>query len=562
MQKPFWIQSAIQSKQLLLVPLSETDFDEIYQLAADPLVWEQHPASNRYEFAVFREYFDAALQSGGAYKIVEKQTGAPIGCTRFYDYTPERSSIFIGYTFLARTHWKRGYNQELKQAMVDHAFRHVNCIYFHVGVRNIRSQQSLERFGAVKLHEDEISHNNDAPVQNFLYEIKKPSIQYNGFKLPLVNNKGIQFPYCMKKILLIQTAFIGDLILSTVLIENLRKSYPNAEIDFLVKKGNEELLVQHPHLRRVFSWDKRNGKYKNLLNLRKQIRNERYDYVINVQRFAATGFLAASSNASTIIGYNKNPLSFLFTKRVPHALGMENDTVHETERCNQLIESIATTSVTRPRLYPTAEDLAKVEQFKKGKYLVIAPGSIWFTKQVPVEKWISLIKRLPDRLSILFVGSSKETVLAERIMSAFPDRPNIKSLTGKLSLLQTAALMKDALFNLVNDSAPLHLASSMNAPVIAFYCSTSTGFGFTPLSDESYIIEADKSLECRPCGTHGKPACPKGHFACGNLLDMPRAATLIMLKLAELQKAKSDQYASTHKKETEKWQEAIPVVHY
>lgn len=557
----FWMQEALQSDTLELLPLMQDDFDELFALAGDWKVWEQHPASNRYELPVFKLFFKEALESKGAYKIKLRKSGETIGCTRYYNLTFDPPTIFIGFTFLGLRFWNKGYNQDLKRIMVDHAFKYVDGINFHVGENNKRSQQSLVKFGAVKTGEETVQYDKKQVV-NFLYSLKKPSIQYNGFKLPLVNNKGIQFPYCMKKILLIQTAFIGDLILSTVLIENLRKSYPNAEIDFLVKKGNEELLVQHPHLRRVFSWDKRNGKYKNLLNLRKQIRNERYDYVINVQRFAATGFLAASSNASTIIGYNKNPLSFLFTKRVPHALGMENDTVHETERCNQLIESIATTSVTRPRLYPTAEDLAKVEQFKKGKYLVIAPGSIWFTKQVPVEKWISLIKRLPDRLSILFVGSSKETVLAERIMSAFPDRPNIKSLTGKLSLLQTAALMKDALFNLVNDSAPLHLASSMNAPVIAFYCSTSTGFGFTPLSDESYIIEADKSLECRPCGTHGKPACPKGHFACGNLLDMPRAATLIMLKLAELQKAKSDQYASTHKKETEKWQEAIPVVHY
>lgn len=338
----------------------------------------------------------------------------------------------------------------------------------------------------------------------------------------------------MQRVLIIQTAFIGDVILSTVLIENLKKQYPQAEIDFLLKKGNEALFDQHPLLHEVLVWDKRNGKYKSLMKLLRHIRAQRYDLVVNVQRFAATGFLTAFSKAQVTIGYDKNPLSFLYTKKVKHVISSTDHWLHETTRCNQLIESFAAVKTTRPQLYPSIVDYAKVAQYQSGEYVVFAPGSIWATKQLPVSKWIAIAAKLPEDLPIYIIGSKADKGLADEIMDAFPERTSIISLTGQLSFLESAALMQGALYNLVNDSAPMHLASAVNAPTIAFYCSTSPAFGFTPLAEDNHIIEVTEGLSCRPCGLHGKKACPQQHFKCGHLINEDRVANLILNRYFKL----------------------------
>jgi ADP-heptose:LPS heptosyltransferase len=138
----------------------------------------------------------------------------------------------------------------------------------------------------------------------------------------------------MQKILVIQTAFTGDVVLATALVEKLHKVYPDAEIDFLLRKGNEGLLKGHPFLNEVLVWNKKEDKFKNLLGLLKKIRSKKYDKVINLQRFASTGFLTGFSQAKQRIGFDKNPLSFLFSKKIPHQF---KKGVHEVERNNRLI---------------------------------------------------------------------------------------------------------------------------------------------------------------------------------------------------------------------------------
>lgn len=338
----------------------------------------------------------------------------------------------------------------------------------------------------------------------------------------------------MKSVLIIQTAFIGDVILSTVLVENIKRNFPDAKIDFLTKKGNESLLENHPYLSNVFTWNKKEGKYRHLFQLLKTIRRQRYDLIINVQRFAATGLLAGLSGAKQIIGYNKNPFKFLFTHRVAHRLGEDYPFVHEISRCNDLLETIVSNPVKKPRIYPSPADYQHVAPYSEQPFIVVAPGSVWFTKQVPVQKWIAIINRLPGTLPIYIIGSEKEESIARTIIDGLPTHTQIHSLTGKLTLLQSAALMQSAVFNIVNDSAPLHLASAVDAPVIALYCSTSPAFGFTPLSTESYSIEADEPLPCHPCGLHGKAACPENHFNCGKLLNEQKIAALVWQKLAKV----------------------------
>ncbi len=323
-----------------------------------------------------------------------------------------------------------------------------------------------------------------------------------------------------KNILVIQTAFIGDAILASSVLEKLHHHFPEAGISILVRKGNEVLYETHPFIRQVLVWNKNEAKYAELFKLRKQIKQNKFDAVINLHRYSSSGFLTAFSGAKYKAGFREGILSFLFAKRVKHVIG---DGRHETERYNQLIEDITDKTVFKPKLYPSKEYFERVEGFKKEKYITISPASVWFTKQLPEQKWVSICNRIPDGTTVYVLGSKNDVGKANTLKSKVNSEKSkqVRVLCGELNLLQSAALMRDAQMNYVNDSAPLHLASAMNAPVTAFFCSTVPAFGFTPLSDNSRIIEV-KNLECRPCGLHGFKECPQNHFKCGFDMDISK----------------------------------------
>lgn len=319
-------------------------------------------------------------------------------------------------------------------------------------------------------------------------------------------------------ILVIQTAFIGDAILASSILEKLHHEFPQAKISILVRKGNETLYGHHPFLHEVLVWNKKEGKYASLAKLLRKIKVNRYDAVINLHRYASSGLLTAFSGAGYKAGFDKNPFSILFTKRIKHVIG---DGRHETQRYNELIEEITNSNVFKPKLYPSASDFEKVQKCKTAKYVTMSPSSVWFTKQLPEEKWVELCNLLPDDVMIYLLGAKNDVGLCNTIKSKVKAQiaQDVKVVAGEFTLLQSAALMKDAQMNYVNDSAPLHLASAMNAPVTAFFCSTVPSFGFGPLSDNSKIVEV-KNLSCKPCGLHGYKACPLGHFKCGHEIDL------------------------------------------
>lgn len=319
----------------------------------------------------------------------------------------------------------------------------------------------------------------------------------------------------MKKILVIQTAFIGDAILATGIIEKLHQYYTETEIHFLVRKGNESLFENHPFLRQVLVWDK-SKKYSDLWRLLQAIRKEKFDLAINLQRFGATGLLTGFSGATKTIGFEKNPFFFLFSESYPHEI---QNSKHEEERNHELIKNITDNHFEKPKLYPSEKDINLISKYTENPFVCIAPASVWFTKQLPEEKWVELINKTNSAYTIFILGSKADNDLAQRIIDAAPNK-NVVNLCGKISLLQSAVLMKLATMNYVNDSAPLHLASSVNAPVTAFFCSTIPEFGFGPLSENSQVIQTEEKLICRPCGLHGKKACPEGHFKCGKSINI------------------------------------------
>ncbi len=319
----------------------------------------------------------------------------------------------------------------------------------------------------------------------------------------------------MYKFLIIQTAFTGDVVLATAIAEKLHVHYPVAKIDFLLRKGNEGLLAGHPYISEILIWDKNNNKNRNLLRLARKVRHANYTHVVNAHRFATSGIITIFSGAPYRAGFNKNPLSFSFNHKLPHIIGLPTaqNTEHEVYRNQQLIAGITDAVPAMPALYPTASDYKHVSQYQSMPYVCIAPTSVWFTKQFAAEKWTELIDNLPDYYNLYLIGAPNDKMAVQHIIEN-SQRTNVVNLCGKLNFLQSAALMKGAAMNYTNDSAPLHFATAVDAPVTAVFCSTVPQFGFGPLRTNGRVVQTTEKLSCRPCGLHGHKSCPEQHFKC------------------------------------------------
>lgn len=316
----------------------------------------------------------------------------------------------------------------------------------------------------------------------------------------------------MQKFLIVQTAFIGDVVLATAVAEKLHTYYPDASIDFVVRKGNETLFLHHPFIRKVWVWNKKKQKLLNLIKLGFQLRSQSYDEVINLQRFFSSGLLTVLSSAKHTRGFSTNPLSIFFRFTKPHSISSQGK-LHEIARNQQLISDLTDEQATKPRLYPSLKDQKKIEPLTQQAYICCAPGSVWFTKQYPTSHWITFLKKIPSNLTVYFLGAGTDTQLIDRLIAASENK-KAQNWCGKLSYLESVALMRKAQMNFVNDSAPLHFTSAVNAPVTAIFCSTVPAFGYGPLSDNSRVVETPEKLGCRPCGIHGRTKCPLDHFKC------------------------------------------------
>ena len=322
----------------------------------------------------------------------------------------------------------------------------------------------------------------------------------------------------LNNFLIIQTSSLGDVVLSTALAETLHSNFPDSKIDFLIKKGYESLFDGHPFINKVITWDKKQDKYKNLLRITAEVRKNKYDVVIDIHRHFSTGLLTIFSGARHRSGFNKNPFSFGFTHKAEHLILEKGTYEHEIIRNHRLIDHLVDCKPMKPRLYPKPADSEFVKKWITSSYITVSPASLWFTKQYPLHKWVEFINRINTETQVYLLGASNDEAICKQIISQSSHK-NITSLAGKLSFLQSSALMKGASMNFVNDSAPMHLASSVNAPITAIFCSTVTGFGFGPLSDDSKVVETATLLPCRPCGLHGHKTCPEKHFLCAESIN-------------------------------------------
>jgi heptosyltransferase-2 len=319
-----------------------------------------------------------------------------------------------------------------------------------------------------------------------------------------------------RRVLFVQTAFLGDAVLATAAWEVWHAQFPEDEISVVVRKGNEGLFEGHPWLGEgaVHVWAKSQpGRYLRLITLGLQLRG-RYDCVIAIQRHASSGILALLSGARLRIGYATHPLAWTFHRAVDHVLG---DGRHETERLHDLVTAAAaalaalagtpapTLPQALPRLHPAPQHVAAAAPYLAGPApVVLAPASVWATKQWPEERWVELgriLKTSDFARPVVLIGGA---------------------VIAPTDLLGTAALLSGAAALVANDSGPVHIASSVNCPTVAVFCSTVPAFGFGPLAPHSIVIE--EPLSCRPCGAHGHRTCPLGHFDCGHRITATRVA--------------------------------------
>lgn len=169
----FDLQPTLENNLIKVVPLKESDFEALFAVASDPLIWEQHPNKDRYKREVFENFFKGAMESNGAFIVYEKETNKIVGSSRYYELDEANSSVAVGYTFIAREFWGKGHNRALKTLMLDYAFQFVDKVILHIGATNFRSQKASEKLGAIKISEIEVAYYGEPVKWNFVYQIDK-----------------------------------------------------------------------------------------------------------------------------------------------------------------------------------------------------------------------------------------------------------------------------------------------------------------------------------------------------------------------------------------------------
>lgn len=319
----------------------------------------------------------------------------------------------------------------------------------------------------------------------------------------------------MKKIriLIIHTAFIGDIVLSTPLIKKLRDTYPKAEITYLTTPVGASILRNNPHLNHIIEYDKR-GEHKGMKGfwaIAKKLKMEAYNLVITPHRYLRSTFLTFLTGAPIRRGYDSAAASFLYNERVHY-----DKSKHEVEK---LLSFVPKDEGKRYEIeiFPTELEVEKVDKLlekRREKVVVVAPGSKWFTKKWPLEYFNRVIKELEKRedATVVVVGGKEEMFFNMPLANTTID------LRGKTTLLELAEVIRRADIVLTNDSSPIHIASAFpNVRILALFGPTVEKFGFFPWSKNSEVFQVE-GLECRPCSIHGGDSCPKKHFKC--MLDI------------------------------------------
>ena len=310
--------------------------------------------------------------------------------------------------------------------------------------------------------------------------------------------------------LVIQTSFLGDVVLTTPLLSHLALRGP---VDVVTTPAGGALLEHHPAVRRVIRYDKRGAQrgVGGVRALAAELREAHYATAYLAQGSWRSAALAWAARIPSRIGFNTSGGSLLYTERVPYRQDW-----HHASRLFRLAERDESVPAPAPSLFPQQSDRDAVTAllgeapFGASPYIVVAPGSVWATKRWP--DFPALLHTLPAAYGIVVAGGAEDRELAAALVSAAPSR--VLDGTGRLSLLGSADLIGRAAGLVTNDSLPQHLGSAMGTPTVTIYGPTLPAFGFGPLAPRCAIVEHAPGLECRPCSAHGPQVCPRGHFRC------------------------------------------------
>lgn len=323
-----------------------------------------------------------------------------------------------------------------------------------------------------------------------------------------------------RNIIIVQTAFLGDVILTLPLAQVLKRKFPSSRISFVVVPAAAELLGNHPAIDDPVVYDKR-GRDRGLSGLFRlggELRKRRFDTALVPHRSLRSAALVRIAGIGTRIGFDASAGRFLFNRVIPY-----ERTHHEVRRNLSLLAAlgIETGEMEFPALYPARADEAAAAQFltEKGiagheRLIGFAPGTVWNTKRWPLERFAETARTLASSgHPVVLIGGRDDAPLADAIIREAAPGGGVVSAAGRLSLLASAALIRRCAVLLSNDSAPVHLALAVRTPVIVIYGATIPGFGFAPYGERDRVVETH-ALVCRPCSIHGGEACPVKTFEC------------------------------------------------
>lgn len=315
------------------------------------------------------------------------------------------------------------------------------------------------------------------------------------------------------KILVIQTAFIGDVILITPLVRAIKESFPEASIDLIVVPKSSEVLQNNPNINSIIIFDKKKNKLFSFFKILNIIKKKKYDIAFLPHSSLTSTILTFLGRIPIRVGFDRWISRKLLTHKVTH---IKN--VFKIEKYLHLLSPFSKERFgIQTELFPTSKMENTVEkllsELNTNKKIALAPGSIWYTKRWPEENYRKLIGYLSElNYGIILIGSKDEEELCDRL------NPKINSLNlaGKLSILESASIIKNCDLMICNDSGALHIANAMQTEVIAFFGPTVKRIGYFPIGKNDKVMEID--LECRPCSSHGGQTCPLGHHNCMKLI--------------------------------------------
>ena len=323
----------------------------------------------------------------------------------------------------------------------------------------------------------------------------------------------------VEKVLVFQTAFIGDVILTTPMIQVLRREKKDVMIDVVAVPAGAGILANHPDIQHAIVYDKK-GKDRGLLSalrLIQTLRRFRYDVAIIPHRSLRSGLICFLAGIPRRIGFSTSAAKLLMTDVVEYRPDR-----HEVERNLSLLQplQISFSQKELPRVFPSTSDHEVVDALLRNhpdvspaNLIALAPGSEWVTKRWLAEGYIDLAKRiLEEQFSVVLIGGNNDFVLCREIESAVGNS-RVLNAAGELSLLQSAELIRRCKLIVSNDSAPMHIGVAMRTPVVAIFGATVPEFGFAPLGERDVVVQT-LGLPCRPCSIHGGNACPIKTFVC------------------------------------------------